>query len=170
MGREKFEIFCYEHGYRVEKPKDFRVTSDNRGVTLFPNLRKELGITSVIRFLVREISYCEMRGKVYRITLIMDIFYPEFVGFSASESLRMEDTTLPALNCARKTCGQLPLEGNITHSNGGGQYYSNAFKISTKKLKMSNSMTEETVCGNSHTERFNGMIKNFIFTITVRNV
>lgn len=160
MGRDKFEIFCFKYGYRVKKLKNFRVTTDSRGVTRFPNLIKELEVTSVTQVLVSDITYYEMLGKFYYLTLIMDLFNREVVGFCASKSLRTEDTTLPALNCAIKTCGQAALEGAIIHSDGGGQYYSNAFKILTKKLKMSNSMTEETVYENSHAERLNGTIKN----------
>jgi len=160
MGRDKFEQFCFEHGYRVKKRKNFRITTDSRGVTRFPNLIKELELTSVTQVLVSDITYYEMLGKFYYITLIMDLFNREVVGFSASKSLRTEDTTLPALNLAKKTCGQAALEGAIIHSDGGGQYYSNEFKKLTKELKMNNSMTEETVYENSHAERLNGTIKN----------
>jgi len=54
MGREKFDVVCFAHGSRVKKPKNFRVTSDSRGVTHFPDLIKELGITSVIQALVSD--------------------------------------------------------------------------------------------------------------------
>jgi transposase InsO family protein len=160
MGRDKFELFCFEHGYRVKKRRNFRITTDSRGVTRFPNLIKELEVTGVTQVLVSDITYYEMLGKFYYITLIMDLFNREVVGFSASNSLRTEDTTLPALNLAKKNCGQAALEGSIIHSDGGGQYYSNEFKKLTQKLKMNNSMTEETVYENSHAERLNGTIKN----------
>lgn len=160
MGRDKFELFCFENGYRVKKRKNFRITTDSRGVTRFPNLIKELELTSVTQVLVSDITYFEMLGKFYYITLIMDLFNREVVGFSASKSLRTEDTTIPALILARKNCGQAALKGTIIHSDGGGQYYSKEFKKLTKKLKMCNSMTEETVYENSHAERLNGTIKN----------
>jgi putative transposase len=160
MGRDKFELYCFEHGYRVKKQKNFRITTDSRGVTRFPNLIKEIEVTAVTQILVSDITYYEMLGKFYYITLIMDLFNREVVGFSASKSLRTEDTTMPALNLVRKNCGQAALAGAIIHSDGGGQYYSNEFKKLTKKLKMSNSMTEETVYENAHAERLNGTIKN----------
>ena len=89
----------------------------------------------------------------------MDLFNREVVGFSASKSLRTEDTTLPALIHVKKIRGRVALKA-IIHSDGGGQYYSNEFKKLTKELKMSNSMTEESVYENSHAERLNGTIKN----------
>lgn len=160
MGRDKFEQFCFERGYRVKKQKNFRVTTDSRGVTRFPNLIKDLEVTAVTQVLVSDITYYEMLGKFYYITLIMDLFNREIVGYSVSKSLRTEVTTLPALQMAIKNRGRSALEGAIIHSDGGGQYYSNEFKRLTKTLKMKNSMTEETVYENSHAERLNGTIKN----------
>lgn len=160
MGRDKFEQFCFGLGYRVKKQKNFRATTDSRGVTRFPNLIKDLEVTAVNQVLVSDITYYEMLGKFCYITLIMDLFNREVVGYSASKSLRTEDTTLPALKMAVKHCGRSVLKGAIIHSDGGGQYYSNEFKKLTKLLEMSNSMTEESVYENSHAERLNGTIKN----------
>lgn len=160
MGRDKFERFCFERGYRVKKQKNFRVTTDSRGVTRFPNLIKDIEVTDVTQVLVSDITYYEMLGKFYYITLIMDMYNREVIGFSASKGLRTEQTTLPALQMAIKNRGRSALEGTIIHSDGGGQYYSNEFKKLTKSLKMKNSMTEKTVYENSHAERLNGTIKN----------
>lgn len=160
MGRDKFEQYCFERGYRVKKQKNFRVTTNSIGVTRFPNLIKDFEVTAVNQILVSDITYYEMLGTFYYITLIMDLFNREVVGFSASKSLQTEVTTLPALRMAIKSRGSLALGGAIFHSDGGGQYYSNEFKQLTKTLIMSNSMTEETVYENSHAERLNGTIKN----------
>lgn len=101
-----------------------------------------------------------MHGKFYYITLIMDLFNHEVVGYSASKSLRTEDSTLPALMKVKKNRGRFALEGTIIHSDGGGQYYSKEFRKHTAGLKMTNSMTEESDYANSHAERLNGTIKN----------
>ena len=160
MGRDKFEQFCFERGYRVKKQKNFRITTDSRGVTRFPNLIKDFEVTAVNQVLVSDITYYEMFGRFFYITLVMDLFNREITGYSASKSLRTEDTTLPAMKKAIKLRGRLVLRGAIIHSDGGGQYYSNDFKKLTKALAMSNSMTEETVYENSHAERLNATIKN----------
>lgn len=160
MGRDKFEAFCFEHGYRVKKIKNFRVTTNSSGVVRFPNLIRDLEVTGVNQVLVSDITYYEMNGRFYYITLIMDLFNREIVGFSASKSLRTADTTLPALVQVKKARGKTALEKAIIHSDGGGQYYSDEFKKLTKDLKMSNSMTQESVLENSHAERLNGTIKN----------
>ena len=160
IGRDKFELFCYERGYRVKKIKNFRTTTDSRGVTRFPNLIKDLEVTGVNQVFVSDITYYEMSGKFFYVTLIMDLYNREIVGFSVSKSLRTEDTTLAALKLAAKNRGQAILKGSIIHSDGGGQYYSKEFRALTERLKITNSMTEETVFENAHAERLNGIIKN----------
>lgn len=160
MGRDKFESFCFEHGYRVKKHKNFRITTDSSGVIRFPNLIKDLEVTGVNQVLVSDITYYEINGKFFYITLIMDLFNREIVGYSASKSLRTEETTLPALLLAKKSQGKAALKKTILHSDGGGQYYSKKFKDLTGYLKIANSMTQESVLENSHAERLNGTIKN----------
>ncbi len=160
IGRDKFEAYCYECGYRVKKTKNFRTTTDSRGVTRFPNLIKDFEVTGVNQVFVSDITYYEMLGKFFYITLIMDLYNREIVGFSASKSLRTEDTTLPALKLMVRNLGKNVLTDSIIHSDGGGQYYSKDFRALTEKWRMINSMTEETVWENSHAERLNGIIKN----------
>ncbi len=160
MGRDKFEQYCFAHGYRVKRRKNFRTTTDSRGVIRFPNQIKDMKVTDVNQVLVSDITYYEIQSQFYYITLIMDLFNREIVGYSASKNLRTKATTLPALKMAANYCGRLALEGAIIHSDGGGQYYSKEFKALTADLRMINSMTEESVYENAHAERLNGTIKN----------
>jgi transposase InsO family protein len=160
MGRDQFERFCMDSGYRIKKLRNFRVTTNSLGVTRFPNLLKDLRVTRVNQVFVSDITYFDMGPDTYYITFIMDLYNREIVGWSASDNLRTESTTLPALHGVIKERGKANLKGAIIHSDGGGQYYCNDFKALTKELKMINSMTEEKVYENSHAERLNGIIKN----------
>ena len=160
MGRDKFEQMCFENGFRVLQKKNFRKTTDSRGVTRFPNLIKEIEVTGVNQVFVSDITYYELAGKFYYLTLIMDLFNREIVGHFASDSLRTSQTTIPALHRAIKERGKANLRGTIIHSDGGGQYYCKEFRQLTKGLEMISSMTEESVFENPHAERLNGIIKN----------
>jgi putative transposase len=160
MGRDQFERFCMDSGLRIKKLRNYRVTTNSFGVTRFPNLIKDLKVTRVNQVLVSDITYFDIGSNTYYLTLIMDLYNREIVGWSASDNLRTESTTLPALNRVVTQRGRVNLKGVIMHSDGGGQYYSNEFKSLTKELKMLNSMTEEKVYENSHAERLNGIIKN----------
>jgi putative transposase len=160
MGRDQFERFCLEAGYRVKKLKNYRVTTNSLGVTRFPNMIKDLEVTRINQVFVSDITYFEVGPRVYYLTFIMDLFNREIAGWSASDNLRTENTTLPALRKVVWERGKANLKGAIIHSDGGGQYYCNEFKELTRELEMINSMTEESVYENSHAERLNGVIKN----------
>ena len=160
MGRDQFERFCMDSGYRIKKLRNFRVTTNSLGVTRFPNMIKDLKVTHVNQVFVSDITYYDIGFSTYYLTFIMDLYNREIVGWSASDNLRTENTTLPALNRLINERGRANLKGAIMHSDGGGQYYCKEFKELTKDLKMINSMTEEKVFENSHAERLNGIIKN----------
>jgi transposase InsO family protein len=160
MGRDQFERFCFASGYRVKRLKNYRVTTNSQGVTRFPNRIKDIKLTGINQVFVSDITYYEIGSKFYYLTLIMDLFNREIVGWSASDNLRTESTTLAALHRLIRERGKANLKGAIIHSDGGGQYYCTEFKTLTKSLEMINSMTEESVYENSHAERLNGVIKN----------
>jgi putative transposase len=160
MGRDQFERFCMDSGYRIKQLKNFRVTTNSLGVTRFPNMIKDLEVTRVNQVFVSDITYFDLGLEIRYLTFIMDLYNREIVGYSDSDNLRTENTTLPALHKLVKERGKANLKGAIMHSDGGGQYYCNEFKSLTKELKMINSMTEEKVYENAHAERLNGIIKN----------
>jgi len=160
MGRDQFERFCMDSGYRIKQLKNFRVTTNSLGVTRFPNMIKDLEVTRVNQIFVSDITYFDLGSKTRYLTFIMDLYNREIVGYSESDNLRTENTTIPALHRLEKLRGKVNLKGAIMHSDGGGQYYCNEFKALTKELGMINSMTEEKVYENAHAERLNGIIKN----------
>lgn len=159
MGRDKFESFCFERGFRVKQPKNYRKTTDSSNTERFPNRIEGMELTRVNQVLVSDITYYEMNGRFYYLTFIMDLYTREIVGFHASKSLRTKETSLPAMKMAEKRFGKEAFDGTIIHSDGGGQYYAKEFLQLTDYLKMVNSMAEE-VYQNSHAERINGIIKN----------
>jgi len=160
MGRDQFERFCMDSGYRIKRLRNFRVTTNSLGVTRFPNMIKDIEVTHVNQVFVSDITYFDIGSDTYYLTFIMDLFNREIVGWSASDNLRTENTTLPALHRVIYERGRANLKGAIMHSDGGGQYYCKEFKELTRSLGMINSMTEEKVYENSHAERLNGIIKN----------
>jgi transposase InsO family protein len=160
MGRDQFERFCMDSGYRIKRLKNYRVTTNSLGVTRFPNMIKNIELTGVNQIFVSDITYFDIGSDTYYLTFIMDLYNREIVGWSASDNLRTECTTLPSLHRLITERGRVNLKGAILHSDGGGQYYCKEFKALTKELHMINSMTEEKVYENSHAERLNGIIKN----------
>jgi transposase InsO family protein len=160
MGRDQFERFCMDSGYRIKKLRNFRVTTNSLGVTRFPNMIKDIEVTRVNQVFVSDITYFDIGSDTYYLTFIMDLYNREIVGWSVSDNLRTESTTIPALHRVITERGKASLKGSIMHSDGGGQYYCKEFIELTGSLEMTNSMTEEKVYENSHAERLNGIIKN----------
>jgi transposase InsO family protein len=159
MGRDNFEHLCRGHGLLVISPKNYRKTTDSQGVTRFDNLLLNLEIRRVNQVWQSDITYYELGGRFYYITLIQDAYSKLIVGYKCSKRLTTEETTLPAIKLALTKRKGINLDGLIFHSDGGGQYYDNAFKKLTASNGIKNSMGE-TCYENAMAESLNGVIKN----------
>ena len=158
IGRDKFEALCFEWGYTTEKPINYQRTTYSNGVIRFDNLLINTNVTGINQAFVSDITYYEL-DRFYYITFILDAYTRYIVGYSVSDRLITEKTTLPALQQAIRTRkNNLPAD-IIFHSDGGGQYYDKAFLSLTKKHKFKNSMCEYAY-ENGKAERINGVIKN----------
>ena len=157
IGRDRFIVLCFEHGYKISKKRSFYRTTDSSGVIRFPNLISGREFTCVNQVWVSDITYYRLGESFYYLTFITDLFSRRIVGHSTSDNMMTEYTTLPALRMALKQ--RKPPKGLILHSDGGGQYYSKTFTALTKSHHLQNSMCE-TVYENPHAERVNGTIKN----------
>lgn len=157
MGRDKFEAFCFENGFRVARKRSFTRTTNSLGVTRFENLLIGIELTTINQVWVSDITYYEIEGKFFYLTFIMDLYSRSIIGYSVSQNLSTENTTLPALRMALRN-RQLQ-DGLIFHSDGGGQYYCKEFKELTARYAIRNSMGK-TAYENPNAERINGTIKN----------
>lgn len=157
MGRDKFEIFCFENGLRVARKRSFTRTTNSLGVTRFENLLVGIELTSVNQVWVSDITYYEIEDQFYYLTFITDLYSRYMVGYSVSLNLFTESTTVPALRMAIRT--REMVSGVILHSDGGGQYYCKDFKDLTARYGIKNSMGK-LVYDNPNAERINGTIKN----------
>lgn len=156
IGRDRFEKLCFENGYKLDKPKSYKRTTDSSGVIRFPNLIAGVEFTYINQAWSSDITYYQIGDKFYYLTFIIDLFSRRIVGYSVSGSLTTEQTSLPALKMA--VTDRRPPSTLIFHSDGGGQYYSKAFLEFTKD-KLKNSMCEMAY-ENPNAERINGTIKN----------
>jgi transposase InsO family protein len=159
MGRDRFEAFCMDEGFRVQVRKNFRRTTNSLGVIRFENLIQGTEVTAVNQVWVSDITYYEMRGKFYYLTFIMDLFSRRIVGYSVADNLLTQNTTIPAIEMALKTRNGEKLSGLIFHSDGGGQYYCKEFTKITQGHHILNSMGK-SVYENPNAERLNRTIKN----------
>lgn len=157
IGRDKFESICFDHGFKLERSKAYKRTTDSSGVIRFPNLIAGIEFTDINQAWSSDITYYQIGEKFYYITFIIDLFSRKILSFSVSKRLLTGQTTIPALKMALQD--RKPLAGLIFHSDGGGQYYCKTFLKITEDYKIKNSMCE-VVYENAHAERINGTIKN----------
>ena len=157
MGRDKFELFCFQNGLRIARKRSFTRTTNSLGVTRFENLLIGIELTNVNQVWVSDITYYEIEGQFYYLTFIMDLYSRYLIRYSVSRNLSTENTTLPALRRALRI-RQIE-SGLIFHSDGGGQYYCKEFKDLTARYGIRNSMGK-TAYENPNAERINGTIKN----------
>lgn len=159
MGRDKFEDFCTDYGFMIERKKKYCITTDSSGVIRFPNLLNDLEIVRLNQAWQSDITYYEVNGKFYYITFILDSYSRRIIGHSVSSRLLTIYTTIPALKMAIKTRSGFDLSKLIFHSDGGGQYYAQEFLKITEDLNITNSMCKNAY-ENGKAERVNGVIKN----------
>jgi len=157
MGRDTFEQFCHEHGFKLEPKRAYHRTTNSLGVTRFKNLVVDFELTGVNQVWVSDITFYRICERYYFLTFILDLYSRFIVGYSVSMNLLTESTTIPALTMALKK--RHPEDGLIFHSDGGGQYYCKGFLSITRHHRIKNSMCESAY-ENSHAERINGTIKN----------
>lgn len=156
MGRDLFYQWYRSEGLTVIPQKNWRRTTDSSGVIRFDNLIQEIELDHVNQVWVSDITYYELNNRFSYLTFVMDQYSRKIKGYSASQDLRTEHTTLPAAKMAKKYLrkGDTP----ILHSDGGGQYYCKSFLDYTKG-KFINSMGESAY-ENPHAERLNRTIKD----------
>jgi len=159
LGRDAFESMAKELGYKVTMKRSGARTTDSSGVVRFDNLLQSLKLTHVNQAYCSDITYFELNDRFYYLTFMMDCYSRKVVGYSVSDNLYTEYTTLPALRQAIRSRGEEQMKGLILHSDGGGQYYDKNFLLLTKQHGIKNSMCEMAY-ENGKAERLNGIIKN----------
>ncbi len=157
IGRDRFEALCFENGFKLDRPRAYKRTTDSSGVIRFPNLTAGIEFNGINQGWSSDITYYQIENRFYYLTFIIDLCSRKIVGFSVSKRLTTEQTTIPALLMAVN--GRKPAAGLIFHSDGGGQYYCKEFLCLTEKYNIKNSMCD-IVYENAHAERVNGTIKN----------
>lgn len=156
MGRDRFYTWYRDNGLTIVPRKNWRRTTNSSGVIRFSNLVRDRELTRVNQVWVSDITYYQIGEDFHYITLVMDQFSRKIKGYSASKTLHMEATTVPAIKMALKGVGQM--DRPIIHSDGGGQYYGHKFLDLTRN-KLEHSMGK-TAYENPHAERLNRTIKD----------
>jgi len=126
--------------------KKFKVTTNSdHSYPIAPNLLKQdFWTASANRIWVGDITYIRTwQGWLY-LTVILDLFNRKVVGWSMSDRLTANTTTIPAFIQAIKH--HQPLPGLIFHSDRGVQYACDKFRGLLKTFKVIQSMSGKGNC------------------------
>jgi putative transposase len=140
--------------------RKFKVTtnSDHKH-PISPNLvMQDFSANQPEEIWVSDITYIPtMEGWLY-LTVIIELFNRQIVGWAMSHSLRASETTIPALEQA---CNRVhPVPGLILHSDRGVQYACNDFREQVAIFQMIQSMSGKGNCyDNAVAESFFSTLK-----------
>jgi len=165
LGRDAFADLLVEHGMKVRlKMRKPRTTDSTHGLPTFPNIVKDFIPTGPNQLWVSDITYIPIwrpdgNYRFCYLSLILDAYSKEIVGWSIGDSLRTE-YPIAALKMALKR-----LEGKehslIHHSDRGCQYASLEYVKILRDNNIRISMTETgEPKDNAQAERINNTMKN----------
>lgn len=163
IGRNRLGALLKRRGLLVEPRKRFHCRTTKQDPSLMPskNLVKDLKISAPSQAVCADITYIYTDEGFIYLSLVMDMFARDIVGYAISDTLETEPGPLKALEMAAKT---LDCSNVIAHSDRGCQYASHAYRELLKALGWQSSMTEELHCyENAMAERLNGILKGEYF-------
>ncbi len=164
IGRNRLNDLLRREGLLVEPRKVFRCRTTRQDPSLVPspNLVKGMELTAPDQALCSDITYIYTEEGFLYLSLVMDMFARDIVGWATSDTLEAEAGPLEALKMAAKAVG--PGKEVVAHSDRGCQYGSHIYRALLGTLGWKSSMTEELHCyENGMAERLNGILKGEYF-------
>jgi putative transposase len=146
ISRQRVARLMRKHGIRAKTKRKFKVTTNSKHrFPISPNLLKQNFYSdSPNKIWVSDITYLYTREGWLYLTVIIDLYNREVVGWSMSSRLTAESTTILALKQAIGR--QRPLRGLIFHSDQGVQFAAVLFRQILPKNGMIQSMSSKGNC------------------------
>ena len=157
VGRDKFIDWMMKAGHGVPPIRSFTRTTFSLKHIRFENLLSGKEFTGVNQAWVSDITYVRVGNRFYYLSLILDVFTRQIVGWAISDSLTVEGS-LQALKMAITKLPRGKKKNLIHHSDRGTQYgskeYQKLLSDNGIRISMGNKAWE-----NAHAERINGILK-----------
>jgi len=160
LGINRFERQMSLRGYALKPYRSYIKTTDSRGHHYkFDNLIEGKAINRSNQVIVGDITYYESQVGLFYIFLFTDYYTLEMKGIVGSKNMQ----GIQAERCLR----QVMKYNNqnkynyklIVHTDGGGQYRSEAYQLMLRKANITPSQSKNCL-ENGLAERINGIIKN----------
>lgn len=138
--------YMKEMGLRSKLSRKFKATTDSKHNYLVVEnvLDRNFVVASGSKAWVSDITYIPTREGFLYLTIILDLYDRKMVGWSLSDRMSTEETSLAAWRMAVKN---RPIEqGIIFHSDRGVQYANHAFANVMESCKVTRSMSRKANC------------------------
>ncbi len=163
IGQNKFYELMKANKMQIKRRRKFTCRTTKQDPSQIPsmNLVKGLKIDSPNQALCSDITYIYTDEGFLFLSLMMDMFVRDIVGWAVKDSLDTEGP-LEALRMARMT---LPVTARPkAHSDRGCQYGARIYRKELESYGWESSMTEVLHCyENAMAERLNGILKSEYF-------
>lgn len=159
VGKERVRKLMKQHGIRARGKRKFKATTDsNHSLPVAPNLlERNFSPTAPNTVWTSDITYIATDEGWLYLTVILDLFSREVVGWSMRPHMRQE-LVVDALRMA--WFRRRPAPGLIMHSDLGSQYCGKDFTRALTSYGMQASMSRKGDCwDNAPTESFWGSLK-----------
>lgn len=161
VNRKKVLKTMKKHGLLAKQKKRFKpkTTDSEHNLHVYPNLIKNLEVTSLNQVWQADITYVTLlRGFVY-LAVIIDRFSRKCVGWQLSRNIDAQ-LCLDALQKALRSRKKLGIEGLIHHSDRGVQYACSEYVALLEQQGIKPSMSAKGYAyDNAHAESFIKTVK-----------
>ena len=138
--------YMKEMGLRSKLSKKFRITTDsNHDYLIVENhLNRQFKQTEPSKAWVSDITYIPVKEGFLYLTTILDLHDRKLIGWSLSDGMSTDQTSLPAWRMALKN--RKISKGLIFHSDRGVQYANKKFANTLESYKVKRSMSRKGNC------------------------
>lgn len=135
-----------EQGIRALKRRTYKATTDsNHSYSIArDHVKRNFNPEGPNQIWVSDLTYIRVGHRWMYLTIVMDLWGREIVGWSFSRTMKTHDTTIPALQMALKRRGTH--KGLIFHSDRGVQYADRSFRKLCASHRILRSMSRKGDC------------------------
>ncbi|MBL4577991.1 MAG: IS3 family transposase [Flavobacteriales bacterium] len=157
-GRDRFECFLLENGFRVRFPRNYVKTTRSLKDRYFNNLVSGKKLNGINQVWQSDIAYIHVGGRFYYLVFILDVYSRRILGYQVHSHM-LALANIKAFKQALRIRGADCLPELIHHSDRGSQYIDKDYLKLQRAYQVTPSMGK--YCWeNAYAERINGIIKN----------
>ncbi len=142
---------------KTKRKSNFSTTNSVHGLAISPNrLERNFEVSKPGTVFCSDFTYIPIKSKYYFLVVIIDLFNREIVSWHLSDHQQVSSLITCFKEAVRKGIHE---EDCIFHSDRGGQYASNEFRLALRLAKMRQSMSRSGDCWD------NAVVESFFKTL-----